>query len=176
MSDPSRVSPDKVEQTEESLAMNRAEEALYINTRPAIGHTTDQGPQSPLSPALELAENGVVPLPAVPAHPSAGWARVLRLVALAAAIAAVVATFWSSFRERPASTTMMVVVRSTPPGATVEINDVERGVTPALVEVECSSRGVTLTLRKKGFAPWVQPMPCYGGTETRIDRRLMRER
>ena len=73
-----------------------------------------------------------------------------------------------------APTSMLLVVRSTPVGAVIRVNGEDRGVTPAVIEVACTSARNTVQLERQGFESWAVEVPCYAGTEARVDQALTR--
>ncbi len=67
------------------------------------------------------------------------------------------------FRPRVAPG-FVLQIGSRPSGATVLVDDTERGATPAFLNVVCSDgQGVTLTVRKPGFVEFRQTIPCREG-------------
>ena len=187
----------RAERDEDPLAMSRAEEILYVNERPATPpepacRPTDQPAGEPAAAPPEAVAAGRAPV-------AGRLARGLSLLALLALLAAIVATFWDVSLElvhstvqpwiaeslgveadalglpaRPPRAVMMLVVQSSPDGATVSVDGVERGTTPAVLDVECTTPTVRVVLERPGFARWTGETPCVAGTDERLLGRLRR--
>ncbi len=68
---------------------------------------------------------------------------------------------------------MMLVVRSEPPGAVLTVDGVERGETPAGLDTRCEKgRPVILELEAKGFRRWRREIPCQPGLELTFEPKL----
>lgn len=183
--------------------MPRAEEIVYVNTMPRAATPAAIANASP-APAVVTPSGGVAEA-LEPMFVRVGERAVdlLQLLARCGAVVAVLAVFsrpyidvFARYLAPTASEwahgvgvkltvpmltdplgrdSMTVVIRSMPDGGTVKVDGRERGVTPAVLELECKERRLHLTVQKPGFEPWAQDAPCYPGTEIRIDAALATE-
>ncbi|MEL6546091.1 MAG: PEGA domain-containing protein, partial [Myxococcota bacterium] len=65
---------------------------------------------------------------------------------------------------------MMVVVRSTPSGATLTVDGVERGETPAGLDTRCApDTNVVIQLKARGYRRWRRDIPCQPGVEVTFE-------
>ena len=66
---------------------------------------------------------------------------------------AVPAVLKAELLARPSHAAVKVIVESTPPGATVNVEGMKSGVTPVELSFPASDAGVAITLALEGYAP-----------------------
>ena len=100
------------------------------------------------------------------------WQPLQRVLAPGAAPALRQLPLPKIFGPRPAEGFMVRVV-SRPSGATVRIDDTERGSTPLFGNVACQDgQDVRIAVAKQGFPVWSRTVPCRVGGELTVQANL----